>query len=384
MYKSNNEVSLQLTCWEGGYVPALKSIEAGYLKERSKRLFIEKVNYSSGAGLLRKIREQEGGREFDDARIVIGDREIICACARLGWLSPLKHDLVTKVRAQVIPELHEHEVSMRGHVYGLPLRWGTTPILCRKGMVADFVAHWGSALADAKRVLLWNPDDYYLYSMSVLATAISCSRPLHLSDDEFKKVERMLDGMGAHADVALAESVPEFIKRLVNEEFDIVTCGGEWALEIIRVRDEKAYKRICERYDYFFPCNRPICFFETAAIMSAPNNELAHDVIEFLMRPEINRGEAYADFWSGEEFYWNPIYKESPAYKGGEAMVLGPNFKRVPAREILTTCMQREFPADELYRPTHEIWRAAWTRFLTSAREVAASKAEAVLKVSIS
>lgn len=295
------------------------------------------------------------------ADILIADREIVGQLALDGRVAPL---VASKAEEKQLlmdyPEwLRSFGLRRASKLYGLPVRWGTTPILVKRGLKHHGV---GALLRTADDFLFWSPHDYFLYTMAVLAAGIREDTPLVLSGSEFSLLQRELERI-SQRNAIVTFTVSEFIDQIRTCEAAVIPCAGEWVLEALREREPDTFARVVREYDYTFPLRgRVPAFFETVGVAStAQNPDVARKVAALLVKRSVrSQLESPTNLASEYGFYSNPTH--------GDPRVMGPGFSSVSAAELLGVCSPRDLPRDQLLRPVYAQWRESWREFVAETR----------------
>jgi len=345
--------------WRGWPDRVLGIVEDLYQRQFAEPLDLNWTRYTGGGEFLRLLEE------FPTTDVIVADREITAVFALQGRLLPLweNSDLEVVRRELVYPEWLWPASVIRGpFVFGVPVRWGTTPLLVKKELLAASPTAGSGfdvrqALRDAHSFLLWSPKGYYLPSMAVLAEVICPSSPFVLTPSEFGCLSDLLHDISDCTPV-VARGVGALVQGIEDARPDVITCVGEWVLEGIQEGDPSLFEAIKRRYSYVYAeAFRPVAFFEEVGVLSTTRDpQRARRIARILLSEEIRQRVRVLEAADG--------YASNPTW--GKSDVLGPDFGLIPADRLLASCIPRQVPCGHTLQPALDLWHNAWQDFLSA------------------
>ncbi|HLY75052.1 MAG TPA: spermidine/putrescine ABC transporter substrate-binding protein [Planctomycetota bacterium] len=227
----------------------------------------------------------DGGRSGFD--VVFPSDEVMRALIARGLLERLDLSRIPNFK-NLSPRFRSLEYDPKND-YSVPYMWGTTGIAYNKSKVSPAPDSWAA---------LWDPK--YAGKVTILddareafAAAIWADRgsPSDLSGDSIEKAKRKL----ADAKVMAFDGQPKL--RLIKGEAWIAQCYSGDALQAAGTDPKERSGDI----GYVIPKEGGTIWVDNICIpKGAPNKDLAHKFIDFLLRPEVSAAI------SNEVSYANP------------------------------------------------------------------------------
>lgn len=334
------ENQCRILAWSdwGGFADMLKQLYWDAYKREIQLVFSD---CKGGGDLLNRMAT------IDNFDIVIGDRELLWALGNLGKLLPI--GLTAGSEADILrtyPKwLRRFCVSERGRLTGVPLRWGTTSLMVNRKLLGKGKTI-ASALSNAGSSLFWTPNNYYFYSMSVLAAALNPTFPFNLAPPQFDKLKKTFEDL-LKKPMFHAPLIEHYISAMMENKPDVIICFGEW------VGTNRILDRLKKTHDYRFPGNNStIAFFETLGLVNNYRNQKTKWRVAKLLSSVPFRRKLCQDAVGTEHFYTNSTVDDRD--------VIVPECYSGKASKLMSACIERSLPTDHMYSPKMEDWNALW------------------------
>lgn len=235
--------------------------------EREFNVRVRYGTYESAAEMLAKILSGNSGWD-----VVFPSAEFVPPIIDLGLFQPLHHDLLTNLGA--LDPAFQHPPWDPRLQYTVPYMYGTTGILYQKALAPPPLA-WADLWDDRLRgkiTMLDDPLEVFAASLKKIGCSLNSSDP-----DQLRR--------------AAKEAVDQ--KRLVRaylnaEVRDQVIAGDVAAAQAWAVTAGQAIAAAPGKLDYAFPTEGFARYADTVAVLRESRRvELAHQFIDYLLRPEV-------------------------------------------------------------------------------------------------
>lgn len=236
---------------------------------------IEYTEYDAEDELLKMI--QNLPNYYD---VVVTTTDIIKSLLAAGRLAKISPDLVPNIR-HVIPKYASIPADPKGE-YFVPYMVGTTGIAYRRDLVGHDVTSWKDYFEPAETLKgkIGALDTFYNIPFAMKYMGID----IHTRDrNQIKKAAMLLFNLKKNGFLVEIISDPEEIrKKLISGELAMATLYSGDALS---AADEDPRGMI----RYALPKEGGEFYIDSMTIpKDAPNKELAHKFIDFILEPEIN------------------------------------------------------------------------------------------------
>jgi spermidine/putrescine transport system substrate-binding protein len=263
--KAEEPRMVRLMIWGNYFAPETK---ARFERERGIRLEI--ANYSSNEELLAKL--QAGARSFD---LAVPSDYMVEILAKQKLIQPLDFAKIPN-RKNLMPELLGHYFDPK-NTYSVPFATGLAGLAVNRDLYPEKISCWSDLLDNPKLAGKFSLLDD---SREVIAVGLKLNE-FSVNSRDPKEID-----LAKKTILKARKSVNRFssdvIDSLVNRE---VAIAHTWSVDAMQ-----AAAKSKDKIEFVLPCEGGTRAMDNLVVIAdSKNANEAHELIDFLLNPEVNR-----------------------------------------------------------------------------------------------